>query len=165
MPDAYPVYLELGWKHCVSSVSRVSDPETHYPAHQTDRQTLTPSAAGSVPHSPSAQLRANSVSVAALAANDSTADDPNPAADCTVHPAMQCSVSQAVVMEYSAGKPTDRETRGDQPVSMIGTSPHSASGPPTSGRSRLTETHASHRPKIFFAGAPPPLPRPSPRAG
>ena len=32
MPDVYPVYLELGWKHCVSSVSRVSDPETHYPA-------------------------------------------------------------------------------------------------------------------------------------
>ena len=45
------------------------------------------------------------------------------------------SVSQAVVMEYSAGKPTDRETRGDQPVSMIGTSPHSASGPPTSSSS------------------------------
>ena len=61
MPDVYPVYLELGWKHCVSSVSRVLDPETHYPAHQTDRQTLTPSAAGSVPHSPSAQLRANIV--------------------------------------------------------------------------------------------------------
>ena len=29
----YPVYLESGWKHCVSSVSRVSDPKTHYPVY------------------------------------------------------------------------------------------------------------------------------------